>query len=1559
MSKRDKRRKRAKRKARHEQGAQAPPGTADEIGMSTADTELVVAPTPTNHKEATDEPAAESEASRVEALSGVDLASPPRLDQLDTLSTTSKPTAAGAWWIAAQTGQHVVELGTLRDRRSGEPLPRPLRDVLRSVAEAVASGMRPRPADEVHRASVLSHDAIRNIVASPRSRLERHHEQRPVYALREMDARCMMWMAKQPGRTVREKLGGRQHALAVVRRFSLDTQENRLLRRLIDILMRRLDARLSANEAFDEHGPCDDLQWAALTQCRRALGSTELARVKPSEVPRPNNALLGDPDYSRIWRAWLILREAEESLPNRWSSVPTLLTTALFWAVASLVGTAHGSRVAERTVTLGGGLDGQSDDRVVDVLFAPASPPSTDAVGWVEFVARGPFAKGQVKMINRESGRPYGFVASTVGEDFYFGPHTLRDGTDFGSIHEGAAVLFRLARPVRNGQESPPIDAVFLVDDRSLRSLDEGAGGWLVVALTNGSRVVVSAEDLGDRRDRPPLDVGDKVLLRNGGEANSGAKLLHCPPACARLVRVRQSGHRLGVTTCELGPSLDSQTTHLGRVKFVKDRGDKLFGFLRGEDEQDYYFDPDSAGDVFHRLRPGTWVTFRLVSTWGGREAATDLIVVSEPSGLAASEVRELSLGEWTIQFPRGRPVLASRGTPISLISEHDGRVVVAGWGDLDGVRQVRQAILRDAGIPHSKRQPDEDHLGPLRGLGIDASGWRVHFAGPVAQVAGVLPYVNLWHNDGTAPEMGVVGRLDRSPGIDANHSTCSLCPVFEGADDPLSATAARRVFRSLAEELGGHVETSAYVVPDDLDEFSQQSLRAAVAAGFPNSLPVVRSVAAALAWQEKEFEGATVDDGDAIIVVSSDLSRLTATVLVARTDGGLRKTLPETGGIYWERRPALAVEEYSEGLGGRALWFDYAQRLVNAPHGDLGRTIDLGLVANYLVDSGIVQEVAWTGFPQWLRIGERWFVVEHDHRLWSHIVQQWCPRFERAFEAGLGASLSSGVPRARRAHLLLVGRPFDEPTVRSLVETRLNAHVRRAGFASTVFLSDEAGDLAAGAAAFSRRVSADLPVWRDWLPDLFLEVVRDGLFDEIELMKDVVVDAALGTVHRVEVPETLVLPGGAADYRFSLVAGRANRRPMPVDFHLESAAFPLQQDARVRLRLTYRYGVDNGYGLSVVPTDPGAPFSEVQGSWVASGHVFTGEHGPAPALLTASLDPSDWEQRQDDVTDSLRRAARHQARLLSGDDADPDRTGFALSRQLRWLRFQLLDLASVGDPRAFVEAATGTDFTQMLTDLAGGADPAGLDDRTTHRLREEALVFLCAVDASESSWAAETVRRTVEDYDQLLTARRWLPDAIATLHRRSPDGGWMDELWERVLTAIAPYENPQMYGAAVRAIGRAVWRVDGFLLGFTERHGDFVPRAVHIVENSVRSTLRRAAQAVDSKSDVEIFGGHVQGFQASCELMLGLLALRGTTSGEMLAVGSPRMLRIAKAIRRADSLIAKAGKEVRSALELQVPLAEKKGLERVSDLAFVVNSYLTGAAGLTMIRIESFADDE
>jgi hypothetical protein len=49
----------------------------------------------------------------------------------------------------------------------------------------------------------------------------------------------MAWLARQPGRTTREKLSGRTHALGVKRNVSADTTENRLLRSFAKLLAER------------------------------------------------------------------------------------------------------------------------------------------------------------------------------------------------------------------------------------------------------------------------------------------------------------------------------------------------------------------------------------------------------------------------------------------------------------------------------------------------------------------------------------------------------------------------------------------------------------------------------------------------------------------------------------------------------------------------------------------------------------------------------------------------------------------------------------------------------------------------------------------------------------------------------------------------------------------------------------------------------------------------------------------------------------------------------------------------------------------------------------------------------------------------------------------------------------------------------------------------------------------------------------------------------------------------------------------------------------------------
>ena len=138
-----------------------------------------------------------------------------------------------AWWISHQVPEHVFATIAHGDRRNDDPLPRPLTEILRDVRSATSKGSRPFPRDRLLVAAEFTADSLEHLLDRHRHRTVRIHEQLPFHQIREVDTRSMAWLARQPGRNIREKLSGRTHALGVKRDLSVDTTENRLLRSFV------------------------------------------------------------------------------------------------------------------------------------------------------------------------------------------------------------------------------------------------------------------------------------------------------------------------------------------------------------------------------------------------------------------------------------------------------------------------------------------------------------------------------------------------------------------------------------------------------------------------------------------------------------------------------------------------------------------------------------------------------------------------------------------------------------------------------------------------------------------------------------------------------------------------------------------------------------------------------------------------------------------------------------------------------------------------------------------------------------------------------------------------------------------------------------------------------------------------------------------------------------------------------------------------------------------------------------------------------------------------------
>ena len=154
--------------------------------------------------------------------------------------------------------------------------------------------------------------ALNEIITQANRRLRRTRQLVPLESLRAQDARCLMWLARRPGNNLNEKLTKDRRLLGVVRELSFDVLENRVANQTALMLNRLL---ITECLAWDK-----TVLRKTRATCTEFLDLAESNNIRPlAHAPRPNNALLRDRNYRRIWLAyrWLLARdEFRESVGN-------------------------------------------------------------------------------------------------------------------------------------------------------------------------------------------------------------------------------------------------------------------------------------------------------------------------------------------------------------------------------------------------------------------------------------------------------------------------------------------------------------------------------------------------------------------------------------------------------------------------------------------------------------------------------------------------------------------------------------------------------------------------------------------------------------------------------------------------------------------------------------------------------------------------------------------------------------------------------------------------------------------------------------------------------------------------------------------------------------------------------------------------------------------------------------------------------------------------------------------------------------------------------------------
>ncbi|WP_290525699.1 DUF2357 domain-containing protein [Alcanivorax sp.] len=274
--------------------------------------------------------------------------------------------------------------------------------------------------DRIYRIVSHTKEAVLAIMEHTRDKILREHAMLPIHAAREVDSNSVQWLSRQPGRTLREKLSGKPYMKAVRRRSSVDTAENRLLRaflfRLEQILIERQNVLSSATEET-----CEEL----LVSLQRWLRSEDAAEIGNWGNLPPNNTLLQDKRYRKVWDGWLWLQTIDEQITEDGKRVHNDILSVIYWNTLSLLHDSGRFRTVQQPV----GLDYDN------FSIAPELP-----VRGYLFPAFDSKINGKIKFIKPD--KSFGFITSDDGRDLYFNPYNLSRKLDINSLSAGNEVSF-------------------------------------------------------------------------------------------------------------------------------------------------------------------------------------------------------------------------------------------------------------------------------------------------------------------------------------------------------------------------------------------------------------------------------------------------------------------------------------------------------------------------------------------------------------------------------------------------------------------------------------------------------------------------------------------------------------------------------------------------------------------------------------------------------------------------------------------------------------------------------------------------------------------------------------------------------------------------------------------------------------------------------------------------------------------------------------------------------------------------------------------------------------
>ena len=260
----------------------------------------------------------------------------PKLNEMrkiEQLAASDEPSKEGAWWIMLQTAESICNCASLRDPVNNAFLSEFWTDAAKHVAPLLESeAERPLPYDDLMQMVTYCGDQLQSIITSPRHNIVKVDKMVMPQRVKNAGSKTMNWLGRQPGKTIKEKVAGKNKMLTQVNEYSYDIRENQVAMMLYHQIMRRVSDRVNYGINAGGYDDANSVQMSQLLRIKKLLRNSPLVDVNPKNHNQANNVLLSDKNYSVIWRAYLDMAQYDKKLEAQWETALQMYVKAVFLA---------------------------------------------------------------------------------------------------------------------------------------------------------------------------------------------------------------------------------------------------------------------------------------------------------------------------------------------------------------------------------------------------------------------------------------------------------------------------------------------------------------------------------------------------------------------------------------------------------------------------------------------------------------------------------------------------------------------------------------------------------------------------------------------------------------------------------------------------------------------------------------------------------------------------------------------------------------------------------------------------------------------------------------------------------------------------------------------------------------------------------------------------------------------------------------------------------------------------------------------------------------------------